>query len=425
MCAAAARLEHLLELYKGLVEVSALINGITESDELLPAILEVARRVLQVEAASLFMINDRGQLQLAISRDHRPAREEPTLPIIVPRGKGISGWVIAHGKPLLVADAYADPRFYREIDAQTGFRTRSLLCVPLLRDDKEIGVLQVLNPVGREAFDENDLEVFTAYGNLAATAIDKVRTLERQRLQDRTAQEYAFAREIQTSFLPQTLPQLANLSFAATYRPAATVGGDFYDVLVLGPDEIYFVIGDVSGKGVPAALLMAQALSILRLIVKPGLSPATIMARWNEMISGHTIRGMFITALVGRIHCASRELEICSAGHCHPLRVQHDGTVRDVAIPGSPPLGLLPQLTGSSHHLQLEHGEWIVVFTDGLTESFDAERTALDRAGVHSLLARRFETANEVVATLQSGEAQHRGNSVPQDDLTVLVFGFQ
>ena len=97
MCAAAARLEHLLELYKGLVEVSALINGITESDELLPAILEVARRVLQVEAASLFMINDRGQLQLAISSDHGRAREEPARPIIVPRGKGISGWVIAHG----------------------------------------------------------------------------------------------------------------------------------------------------------------------------------------------------------------------------------------------------------------------------------------------------------------------------------------
>jgi sigma-B regulation protein RsbU (phosphoserine phosphatase) len=425
MCAAAARLEHLLELYKGLVEVSSLINGITASDELLPAILEVARRVLQVEAASLFMLNDRNELELVIARDALAHGGDAANPIIVPRGKGISGWVLAHGKPLLVADAYADPRFYRDIDARTGFRTRSLLCVPLAHGEREIGVLQVLNPVGREAFDEADLEVFTAYGNLAATAIDKVRTLERQRAQDRTAQEFAFAHEIQASFLPQTLPHLANLSFAAAYRPAETVGGDFYDVLVLGPDEIYFVIGDVSGKGVPAALLMAQALSILRLIVKPGLPPATLMKRWNEMISGHTIRGMFITALVGRITCSTRTLELCSAGHCHPMRVQRDGAVDDVTIPGSPPLGLLPDLAGSCHQLLLAPSEWLVVFTDGLTESFDAERMALDRAGVHSLLARRFDNADDVVAALQSGEMQHRGRAVPHDDLTVLVFGFQ
>jgi sigma-B regulation protein RsbU (phosphoserine phosphatase) len=425
MCAADARLEHLLELYKGLVEVSALINGITASDELLPEILEVARRVLHVEAASLFMLNDHDALELVISRGYGAATLEATPRITVPRGKGIAGWVIANRQPLLVADAYADPRFYREADAQTGFRTRSLLCVPLLGGEKEIGVLQVLNPVGREAFDEHDLEVFTAYGNLAATAIEKLRTLERQRIQERRMQEFAFAHEIQESFLPQTLPRFANLSFAAAYRPAETVGGDFYDVLVLSPDEVYFVIGDVSGKGVPAALLMAQALSILRLIVKPGVTPAGAMMRWNEMITGRTIRGMFITALVGRMICSTRTVEFCSAGHCHPMRVQADGTVRDVTIPGSPPLGLLPQLSGSAHTVQLAPCEWFVLFTDGLTESFDADRIALDRDGVHSLLARRFENASDVVAALQAGESQHRGNSVPHDDLTVLVCGFQ
>ncbi|HEX5176675.1 MAG TPA: PP2C family protein-serine/threonine phosphatase, partial [Chthoniobacteraceae bacterium] len=243
--------------------------------------------------------------------------------------------------------------------------------------------------------------------------------------QERRMQEFAFAHEIQESFLPQTLPRFANLSFAAAYRPAETVGGDFYDVLVLNPDEIYFVIGDVSGKGVPAALLMAQALSILRLIVKPGTSPATVVARWNEMISGRTIRGMFITALVGRMVCSARTVEFCSAGHCHPMRVQRDGGVRDVTIAGSPPLALLPQLSGNSHTIQLEPGEWFILFTDGLTESFNADRVALDRDGVHALLARRFENAGDVVSALQSGESRHRGDSVPHDDLTVLVCGFQ
>ncbi|HEX8311195.1 MAG TPA: GAF domain-containing protein, partial [Chthoniobacteraceae bacterium] len=230
------RLLHLLEVYKGLVEVSALINGITDSKELLPAILDVARRVMNAEAASLFLIDRAGDLELASARGG-PADDVDHSTIIVPRGRGISGWVLEHGQPLLIPDAYADPRFYREVDKLTGFRTRSIICVPLLRKGMEIGVLQVLNPIGREAFDEADLEPFTAYGNLAATAIDKLRTIERQRAQERTAQEHAFAREIQASFLPQTLPQLPHLSFAAMYRPAMNVGGDFYDVLQLGPDE--------------------------------------------------------------------------------------------------------------------------------------------------------------------------------------------
>jgi sigma-B regulation protein RsbU (phosphoserine phosphatase) len=143
------------------------------------------------------------------------------------------------------------------------------------------------------------------------------------------------------------------------------------------------------------------------------------------MISGRTIRGMFITALVGRMICSTRTVEFCSAGHCHPMVVEVDGGVRDVTIAGSPPLALLPQLAGNSHAVQLEPGEWFVLFTDGLTESFNTDRVALDRDGVHSLLTRRFENAGDVVSALQAGESRHRGDSVPHDDLTVLVCGFQ
>jgi sigma-B regulation protein RsbU (phosphoserine phosphatase) len=419
-----ATLERQLKLYKGLVEVSALINAITRSSELLPSILEVAQRVLQVEAASLFLVTASGDLELACA-EGGPATGPPMPKLIVPRGRGISGWVIEHGQPLLVPDAYADPRFYQDADRQTGFRTRSILCTPLRRDGKEIGVLQVLNPVGRAAFDATDLEAFEAYGNLAATAIDKLRTIERQREQDRVAQELAFAREIQSSFLPQTLPQHPHLSFASTYRPALTVGGDFYDVLEAGPDEIFFTIGDVSGKGMPAALLMAQTLSMLRLLVKPGLSPAEAMTQWNARLTGKTVRGMFITALLGRIVLSTREVEVCSAGHCHPLLVSGEGRVAPVPIAGSPPLGLLPRLTSSSHRLVLAPGEWLVLYTDGLIESFDAQERPLDRGGAERALGRHFASAVDVVRALTEAELRHRGEVDPHDDLTLLTFGFQ
>ena len=420
-----AALEHQLKVYKGLVEVSALINAITDSKELLPAILEVARRVMEVEASSLFLINPQGELELATASGGAPNGAVPAQRIVVPRGRGISGWVLEHKQSLLVPDAYADPRFFKETDKLTGFRTRSILCVPLLRGTKEIGVLQVLNPIGRTAFDEGDLEIIEAYGTLAATAIDKLRTIERQHAQERIRQEFDFAREIQKSFLPQTLPQHAHASFAALYRPALNVGGDFYDVIEPGPGEIYFVVGDVSGKGMPAALLMAQALSILRLIVRPGISPIAAMARWNAMLSGHTIRGMFITALLGRVDVPTRQVEICSAGHCHPFRVNAGGEVQEVKIAGSPPLGLLPEIPARSNTITLDPHEYFVAYTDGLTESFDQNDELLDRSGVMALLAQRFATSTDVVDALNLGELRHRQNGDPSDDLTLLVFSLQ
>ena len=287
------QLQRSLQLYKGLVEVSALINAFTDFDELLAAILDVARRVMNAEACSLFLEDESRDLRLVIAC--APDGDVQTPDIVVPRGRGIAGSVFETGESLLVPDAYADPRFYADADKKSGFKTRSILCTPLVRNGKKIGVLQVLNPNAKSAFDETDLDAFEAYSNLAATAIDKLRAIESRREQERLAQELSLAHEIQNSFLPQNLPQLPGLTFAATYRPARNIGGDFYDVLEMGPDEIYFVIGDVSGKGIPAALLMAQSLNTLRLIVKPGITPVAALTRWNEMLCGHTIRGMFIT----------------------------------------------------------------------------------------------------------------------------------
>ncbi|MES2571574.1 MAG: GAF domain-containing SpoIIE family protein phosphatase [Verrucomicrobiota bacterium] len=419
------RLEQLLEVYKGLVEVSALINGITKSSELLPAILDVARRVIKVEAASLFLVLPDGDLELTNASGGGVPFSENGRKIVVPRGRGISGWVLEHGMPLLIADAYQDPRFYPEVDRQTGFRTRSILCAPLTRNGKEIGVLQLLNPIGRACFDQADLEAFSAYGTLAATAIDKLRTVERQIAQDRVDREFLLAREIQTSFLPHSLPQMADVQFAAAYRPALNVGGDFYDVIELGPDEIYFVIGDVSGKGVPAALLMAQAQSMLRLILHPGISPVTAVARWNTMLSSQTIRGMFITAILGRIIPSTHDVEFCNAGHCHPFLINARGECQELKITTSPPLGIVPELPGRSHSLTLAREEWMVLFTDGLVESLNAQNQPLGTKGAAGLVAGKFAQADKVVDALRCGELQHREQFPPHDDLTLLVFGFK
>ncbi len=419
------RLQHQLDLYKGLVEVSALINGITASAELLPAILDVARRVIGTEAASLFLVNDNGDLELAVASSDDSVDSGHPRKLIVPRGHGISGWVLQNGQSLLVPDAYADPRFFRDADRQTGFRTRSILCVPLVRDGKEIGVLQVLNPLQRDSFDVDDLTAFEAYGTMAATAIYKLRAIERQRERERIEQEFTFARDIQKSFMPQTLPERDGVQFATAYRPARFVGGDFYDVIEVRNGQFFFVIGDVSGKGMPAALLMAQALSTLRLILHSRMNPSRALNRWNDLLCEQTIRGMFITALLGRVDTTQRQVELASAGHCQPICARLDGPPEDISVPGGPPLGIAPGRMYHNVTATLGEGDWLITYTDGLSESFNAAREPLHATGVSALLHGPFAEAAAVVCALEEGERQHRGDADPHDDLTMLVFGFR
>jgi len=414
-----------LQIYKGLVEVSVLISSITDYGELLRAILDVARRVIQAEAASLFLVNaESGNLELAIATSGESGFVEPR--VSVPRGKGIAGWVFEHGEPLLIPDAYADERFYKEADRQTGFVTRSIICAPLKRDDKIIGVLQVLNPRNKAAFEPEDLDGFSAYANLTATAIEKLRALERMRAQERVERDLAIAAEIQSELLSRAIPaEVVGACFAAHNTPAANVGGDFYGVFARSSEEIYFAIGDVSGKGISAALLMAQTLSAMQFVFASTNGPSHALALLNETLHANVIRGMFVTTLVGRLTPATRRVEISSAGHCPPVLVKADGTASKVETAAALPLGIMRKVAYSQSSVVLEKGDRIVVYTDGLSESrsevdggmFDEKLIGL--AGGPALGAR------DLLDRLIAAERAHRGAGAQLDDLTILVGGFE
>ncbi len=434
-----AALERTLTVYKGLIEVSALIAAITDFDELLTAIMEVARRVMGAEGSALILRNDAtGELEIVIARTADKHQSRVTKQAI-PSGRGIAGWVYENARSLLVPDAYADARFYREMDAKTGYRTRCILASPLLRDGQPIGVLEVINcqQPGKEVFDQADLEAFEAYANLASTAIEKLRYLDEERSRARFEQELSIATEIQQNFLPHTLPRRDDVVFAAHYRPAREVGGDFYDLYETAADEIYFVIGDVAGKGVPAALLMAQSLSALRLLIVPGIAPSAALARWNDTLSRQALRGLFVTATLGRITPSRRLVELASAGHCPPLLVRpHAGRgdeleIEEVALSRSPPLAVVSDAVAAPNFLHLAPGDTIVFFTDGLTDSrgprgADGASVCLGADGARDLLLKKpVGSAPEIVKTLADGEADFRGDAAPPDDMTLFAFSFR
>ena len=424
MLAEVESLRKSLNIYKGLVEVSGLINSITDYDELLRAILDVARRVILAEAASLFFVNkETGALELAITSFAEGQFVEPR--ISVPRGRGIAGWVVTHAESLLIPNAYADARFYKEADLQTGFRTRSILCAPLKHHGEVIGVLQILNPRDKESFDEQELEGFTAYANLTATAIEKLRALERMRAQERVERDLAIASDIQREVLARALPpRIPGAVFAAHNQAASNVGGDFYTVFVRSPYESYFAIGDVSGKGISASLLMAQTLSAMQFVFATTTSPSDALARLNSTLNERIVRGMFVTTIVGRIIPSAGRIELASAGHCKPVLVRTDGSAREIETDGSLPLGILAKVAYRQGKIDLQPGDWLVCYTDGLSESKNsADEAFFEQKIVSSLAGRKFASPQLIVDHLIACERRHRGTRRQSDDLTILAGG--
>jgi len=414
-----------LQVYKGLVEVSAAINSITDYGELLREILNVARRVFLAEAASLFLMDsESGNLELSIATRGESGYVEPKL--TVPRGKGIAGWVLEHGKPLVIPDAYKDERFFKEADRMTGFTTRSILCAPLKRDSQMIGVLQILNPREKQSFDEDDLEGFCAYVNLTAIAIEKLRAVERMRAQERTDRDLAIAAEIQGELLSRAIPaRIPGACFSAYNAPAANVGGDFYGVFPGGRGEIYFAVGDVSGKGISAALLMAQTLSAMHFVFGSATTPSKALALLNETLHANIIRGMFITTLIGKMNPAKRRVELASAGHCLPLLAKADGSVCKLDTPGAMPIGILPKVEYAHGTVVLDPGDRLVVYTDGLSESRRQGTDILFDESLAQAASGPAVSPEELVNRIVLAERRHRGTGRQLDDLTILAGGFE
>ncbi len=414
-----------LQIYKGLVEVSGLINSITDYGQLLRAILDVARRVIRAEAATLFLVDsESGSLELAISTVGEDDYIEPKLS--VPSGMGIAGWVFENDEPLLIPDAYKDGRFWQEGDRKTGFVTKSIICAPLKSESRCLGVLQVLNARDKPAFEESDFEGFCAYASLTATAIEKIQSMESIRRQERVERDLAIAAEIQSELLERAIPaDLAGVRFSAHNAPAANVGGDFYGVFPRGDGGACFVIGDVSGKGISAALLMAQTLSAMQFVLAATTGPADALARLNETLFANAIRGMFVTTLLGRMDIATRQVRLASAGHCHPIVVRADGSAERIETPRALPLGILPKVDYEQHTITLAPGERLVAYTDGLSESrAEIDEAQLDDQLLHHVGGPHSDT-EDLLERLVRAELRHRGSGRQRDDLTILVGGFE
>ena len=221
------------------------------------------------------------------------------------------------------------------------------------------------------------------------------------------------------SMVPNIFPEREGLDIHALIEPAKEVGGDLYGYLLLG-DELYFCLGDVSGKGVPASLFMAQATRLFRTLATQHMMPAEIATRMNSALSEGNEQGMFVTMFIGLVHLEKGSIDYCNAGHNPPFMGDEEGGDFLEMLPNAP-IGLWPDLEFSGEHMDDIKGRLLVIYTDGLNE---AENQKQEQFGEDRLLeilkTMTHAKAKDVVETLREKVQQHRNGAEPNDDLTIM-----
>lgn len=240
--------------------------------------------------------------------------------------------------------------------------------------------------------------------------------------QEALERELRHAREIQESMLPATLPAVRGVEIGASIIPARMVGGDLYDVLEMDRDRVAFVIGDVSGKGVPAALFMALTCSLLRATAEDSPEPLHMLDRVNNHLYQRNSRSMFVALLVGILYRPTRELTFLRAGHEPPLVWDARGSFWEPDAGRSLPLGLFPKSVVDVQRVALLPGSTVLMFTDGVTDAMDADGTRFGRDQLRSLAAAHADlTAQPLCDQIVAGLERHRGAAAQADDITLLA----
>ncbi len=417
-----SRLEHKIKRLSTLIEVNGLISSSLNLDQILENVMTISKQVMNADASSLMLIDEKTNelvYEVALGTVGEKLKQEFRLKM----GQGIAGTVAQEGKPLLLEDAYTHPKFYRGHDEATGYRTKSMITVPLKVRERITGVAQVINRLDGKPFDTDDLELFIALCSMVAIAIENAKMhrslMEKQRL----VKDMEFARTIQESFLPQKAPEVQRYRFSAHYTPALEVGGDFYDFIHLDENLTGIVIGDVSGKGVSAALYMAKLGSDMRTLAFTEQSPVEALAKLNDLLAERSRRGMFATLLYIELDSRSGKLTISNAGHLPPIIKKADGSLMTLAKAGGAPLGMLPGMKFSQETARLERGETVILYTDGIVEAMNAKEELYGYARFEALLKKSPPDPDMLKTAIIEDVNRFTGLSPQHDDMTLVCFG--
>jgi serine phosphatase RsbU (regulator of sigma subunit)/pSer/pThr/pTyr-binding forkhead associated (FHA) protein len=404
------------------LEIAQHLGHQTETDDLLGELLDHLLRLFPQADRGMVMLVDRDRYAVRAQRTRRPGGEPD-----YPYSKTIVRRALEEGIGLLSEDVGGDPNLVLSATILS-LQLRSFLCVPLIgRESKRLGVIQLDCVRPGQAFGSADLELLTAIGLQVATVLENV-ALHAERLREaRLRQELLLARDIQQSFLPTETRPLGpgGPEVFARVQPAREVSGDLYDYFRLADGRLAFFLGDVSGKGVPAALFMVAVRTLARHLAPDAAGPADLLLRLNAALVADNPTALFVTLAHGVYDPHDGSVTVASGGHPPPLLRRADGRVEPVVVRPGMMLGYAPQGPAlEDRRLALRRGETLALYTDGFTEAFAPDgKTMFGVDGLSAALAGAAAGQPLEAWAEQASEAVRRfaGKAELQDDQTLLL----
>ena len=331
--------------------------------------------------------------------------------------------VIEKRKGILSSDAMGDDRFAGGASI-VNFQIRSMMCVPLIAHDEIQGLIHVDTTRPTEHFTVDDLSLLVAIANQTALSVANSRMHEQLLAQERMARDLEFAQKVQQSFLPDAVPKIEGFEFQQAYKAALQVGGDFYDFIHLGGPEWGLVVGDVSGKGVSAALLMAKLMSDVRVFALAEHEPTPTLNRLNNHLAAGGTEDVFVTLLFMKLDVERKALTIGNAGHLPPMvRRGEGGSIIRIEDSINYPLGVLPDTEFEQAEFQLEKGDALAIFTDGIIEAMNAKKEQYGFDRLEAAMSDPAASPAKLVQIVLSDVKKFVGKTPQSDDLTLVCFG--
>ncbi len=413
-----------------LSDISREFGAILDLDELLTRIASLTRRVVDYRTFGIVLVNEETQeLEMKVAVRYGEKVDLPRVKV----GSGLVGYAALHKEAVLVPDVSVDPRYLKVVDD-----VRSELVIPLLLKDRCIGVFDLESPE-LDAFTKGHVEILTLLASQAAVAIENARLYETIRANEiRLAKELRFAQRVQAALLPTDLPKrFKGVDVAARFTPARELGGDLYDFLAPEPNGLVVAVGDVSGKGVPAALYSAfvgelvRSRTFRRRFTLDRSSPAGVLASMNTILHERKLEEYYCTLCYAVFDFKRRTVILANSGLPYPIRysakVDRDGgtsgsgCVTQIELPGVP----LGSFAGSSYDeasFDLAVGDAYVFCSDGVFEARDAAgREFGARRLVDLVRANRQAGARELVDAIFEALDAFRGETPPHDDMTAVA----
>jgi len=396
-----------------LYDVSKTLSSTLNIDEVLKQIISSIRQVVDCSAGGVFLINEeRGDISTVYAEGYQDTSDQF---VQLKLGQGIIGWAAKNGEPLVVPDVTEDDRYITSNND-----TLSELVVPIKIGPRVIGVLNV-ESTHKNAYDSRSIDLVTAFASHAAVTIERAMMHDKMLKNKGLDEQMAIARHIQVTFLPDNDPVHEGYDISGVNIPSGEVGGDYYDFIRIVDNQIGISIADVSGKGIPAALIMASFRASLIAEIRNNYAIRTICKKVNALLYESLERENYVTAFYGVLDSKNDIFTFANCGHNQPILLHKDDSV-DLLQEGGVALGVIPEADYEERPISLISGDVLLLYTDGVTEAdnSDGKQFGTERL-VEVMKECRNGTAREIYQTIYDKVKEFASADHVFDDLTMVV----